>query len=151
MPDTAFKNSIQSSGRRLTRQRALVLEVLQQSCEHLDAEAIHDQVRIYDPRVSLATIYRTLNMLKELKLVDEYQLGEEHGHFEAAPYHPHYHFTCEKCHRVIEFDSPKINAEIKRLLEAQDLTITGINLQVSGICPECRNSDELGLYAAQTP
>lgn len=140
MIQNTFQNSIQSNGRRLTRQRELVLQVLQTSHEHLDAEAIHDRVRKIEPRLSLATVYRTLGLLKELKLVDEYQLGEVHGHFEAAPFHPHYHFTCENCRRVIEFESPQIDAETRRLLEAEGIKISGINLQVSGLCPDCRDS-----------
>ncbi len=138
MSEKTLQTSIRSYGRRLTKQRALVLKVLTESHEHLDAETIHERVKDSQPHISLATVYRTLSLLKELKLVDEYQLGEEHGHFEAAPRQPHYHFTCEKCRRVIEFHSPKINTEVNRLLEAQDITITEINLQVSGICPACR-------------
>ena len=135
---TTFQTSIQSSGRRLTHQRELVLSVLSESHEHLDAETIHERVRRRSPRVSLATIYRTLTLLKGLGLVNEYKLGEEHGHFEATPEAPHYHFTCLSCHRVIEFSSPQIAEETQQTLESHGIILTDLRLQASGYCSDCR-------------
>jgi Fe2+ or Zn2+ uptake regulation protein len=135
---TTFQTSIQSSGRRLTHQRELVLGVLAESREHLDAETIHERVRGRSPRVSLATIYRTLTLLKGLGLVNEYKLGEEHGHFEAAPAAPHHHFTCLICHRVIEFSAPQIAEQTQDMLESQGIFLTDLRLQASGYCSDCQ-------------
>ena len=123
----------------MTRQRLVVLRVLAESREHLDAEAIHERVKDSAPRISLATVYRTLALLKGLGLVNEFKLGEEHGHFEAALRSPHHHFTCLKCHRVIEFSAPHIAEETLRLLEKQGISVTELRLQVSGYCPACQN------------
>ena len=135
---TTFQTSIQSSGRRLTHQRELVLGVLAESHEHLDAESIHERVRLRSPRVSLATIYRTLSLLKGLGLVNEYSLGEEHGHFEAVAEQAHYHFTCLECRKVIEFQAPEINESVVPRLESQGIRVEQTHLIVHGTCQECQ-------------
>ena len=137
-PTTELQSTIHAHGLRTTRQRQLVLEVLEHSPEHLDAEAIHDQVKAKDPRISLATVYRTLALLKRLGLVAEHSLGEDHGHFETAPTAPHYHFTCLICKRVIEFQASAVQDTIASLEVRQGLQVTEAHLSLSGYCPTCR-------------
>ena len=123
---------------RLTRQRKLVLDILQESDEHLDAETIFQRARARDQAVSLATIYRALAYLKQHGLIDESRLGEEHGHFEARPASPHFHFTCSGCGKVFELQAAPILAAIHRLGKSQGLAIDEVSLHLSGICPDCR-------------
>jgi len=124
----------------MTHQRRVVLQVLADSQEHLDAEAIHDLVKSREPRVSLATVYRTLGLLKNLGLIHEYKLGEEHGHFEAVQGSPHYHFTCLKCHTVVEFQAPELPEFVRPLLERQGMQVADFHLRVSGLCSNCKDS-----------
>jgi Fe2+ or Zn2+ uptake regulation protein len=139
---TQLQSAIHARGLRATRQRQLVLDVLLHNPGHLDAEAIHDQVKILDPRISLATVYRTLALLKRLGLVAEHNLGEDHGHFEAAPTAPHYHFTCLQCKRVIEFEAPAIKEIVQGLAERERLQITETHLTLSGYCGDCQPTQE---------
>jgi len=141
---TQLQSVIHAKGLRATRQRQLVLDVLQEHSGHLDAEAIHDQVKIQDPRISLATVYRTLALLKSLGLVAEHSLGEDHGHFEAASAAPHYHFTCQQCKRVIEFETPAVMQIVRRLAEKEGLQVTETHLTLSGYCRDCRPDQEAG-------
>ena len=99
---------VRTQGRRLTPQRRLVLEILSETAEHLDADGIYARARARDEHISLATIYRSLALLKQVGLVTEHALGQDHGHFEPVKSTPHYHFTCQDCGVVIEFSSPKI-------------------------------------------
>ena len=142
-PPTQLQTAIRAQGLRTTRQRQLVLDVLNDNSGHLDAEAIHDQVKIRDPRISLATVYRTLALLKRLGLVAEHSLGEDHGHFEAAPTAPHYHFTCIQCKRVIEFESPAVKEIVQKLAEQERLQVTETHLTLSGYCHTCRPTTEV--------
>jgi Fe2+ or Zn2+ uptake regulation protein len=141
---TQLQSAIHARGLRATRQRQLVLDVLQHNPGHLDAEAIHDEVKAIDSRISLATVYRTLALLKSLGLVAEHSLGEDHGHFEATPSAPHYHFTCIKCKRVIEFEAPAVKEIVHGLTEQQGLQVTETHLTLSGYCRECRPLEEAG-------
>ncbi len=135
--ETDLHQAITASGLRMTRQRQVILDVLRQSHGHLDAEALHDRVRQQDPRISLATVYRTLALLKEFGLVQEHRLGEEHGHFEAAPQAPHYHFTCLKCRKVIEFQASSVQRVVREVAAKESVQITDVHLLLSGYCADC--------------
>jgi len=135
------KSSISEQGYRLTRQRKLVLEILEESQEHLDAEDLYARAKERDPRISLATVYRTLAILKEARLVQEHRLGESHAHFETIQATPHYHFTCLKCGRVIEFEAPQVMEVASKLCESKGLQVTDMHLLFSGYCSVCREDD----------
>jgi Fe2+ or Zn2+ uptake regulation protein len=124
----------------LTSRRRLILEVLESSDEHLDAEELYDQVKAHDPDISLATVYRTLAVFKEMGLVEEHRLGEEHSHYESVRDGPHYHFTCLKCGRVIEFDTPLVAQIERKLSEREGVRVIGAHLHLSGYCAQCQNS-----------
>lgn len=132
-------NVIRGQGRRLTRQRQLVLEVLEESREHPDAETVYQRAKARNARIGLATVYRTLALLKEVGLVDEYRFGENHSHFEAVQSdRPHYHFTCIQCGRVIEFHSPQVMNMANQLCESEGLQVLEVHLLFSGYCAQCR-------------
>lgn len=137
-PKDHLRDLFRTAGRRLTRQRHLILDVLEHSDGHLDADALHDQVKIRDPGISLATVYRTLAVLKEMGLVEEHRLGEEHGHYEPVRNGPHYHFTCLGCGKVIEFDTPLVTQVEQGLREREGVQVTGAHLHLSGYCAQCQ-------------
>jgi Fur family ferric uptake transcriptional regulator/Fur family peroxide stress response transcriptional regulator len=123
----------------LTTQRRLILDVLKASDEHLEADALHDRARKRDPGLSLATVYRTLSLLKQMGLVEEHRLGEGHSHYEAVQEEPHYHFTCQSCGKVTEFDTPLV-AQIKReLCRRKGIQVTRAHLHLTGYCRDCAN------------
>ncbi|KAF0108137.1 MAG: Fur family transcriptional regulator peroxide stress response regulator [Anaerolineaceae bacterium] len=133
---------LHSGGKRLTKQRQLALDVLQESAEHLDAEAVYARAKARDPKISIATIYRTLALLKEAGLVEENRLGEEHAHFEATRSTPHYHFTCLRCGRVIEFDTPQVQEAIQSFCTREKIQLVSVQLLLSGYCALCRREEE---------
>lgn len=138
------KNAIdmlKARGHRLTRQRQTVLDILLKSREHLDAEKLYDLARKQDRNISLATVYRSLTLLKEAGLVQEHRLGDSHGHFETTPDAPHYHFTCMNCGHVIEFSAPQVMETVRDLCQLHAVEITQVHLHLSGYCAACRRSD----------
>ena len=138
-----LRDTFRATGRRLTSQRRLILEVLREcGDEHLDAEELFVHARVRDPDVSLATVYRTLAVLKEMGLVEEHRLGEGHSHYEAVRDTPHYHFTCLDCGKVIEFDAPLVERVERELSEREGVLVSNTHLHVSGHCAQCQ--DETG-------
>ena len=134
-----LQDALRASGRRLTPQRRLILQVLAESMGHLDADALYERVKARDPDVSLATVYRTLAVLQEVGLVQEYRLGQDHGHYETVRDEPHYHFACLRCGKVIEFDTPLVAQVEQELCEREGVRITSTQLHISGHCAECRD------------
>lgn len=133
----SLTESLHSSGRRVTRQRQLVMQVLQENAGHLEVEAVYALAKASDPNISLATVYRTLAVLKAMGLVKDHSLGENHAHFETAPEKPHYHFTCLKCGQVVEFDAPQVMQVVRAVSEREGLQVTDVHLFLSGYCAQC--------------
>ncbi|MBN2257177.1 MAG: transcriptional repressor [Anaerolineaceae bacterium] len=134
--------SIRSQGRKLTQARKLVFEILEQSREHLDAETIFERARQKNNRIGLATVYRTLALLKEMGLVNEHQFGQDHGHFETVQNNqPHYHFSCIKCGRVMECRYPQVLNLARDLCEKEGLQVLDVAIHLSGYCAQCRSGD----------
>lgn len=138
-----LRDKLHTTHRRMTRQRQLVFDALEHCRDHLDVESLYQRIKAQDSGISLATVYRTLGMLKEMGLVEEHQFGEDHSHFEVAHPAPHYHFTCLKCRQVLEFDAPQVMDAARQLSEREGLYITDAHLFLSGYCAKCREQTAL--------
>ena len=136
------RQAINVAGLRITSQRALILEVIRQGQGHLDADELYRRARERQPRLSLSTVYRTLQTLKKLGLVEELHFDEAHHHYEVKPSAEHHHLVCLDCGRVIEFNRP-LSRYIKRNVpEAKDFDIIETEVRMSGYCAKCRRSQK---------
>src|SRR5215468_9112376 len=106
MSAPGIQDSLRERGVRLTRQRRLLLELIDTSGLHLDAESLYQMAKKSDPKLNRVTVYRTLKMLKDGGLVDELDLahfeGEKH-YYETRLKKEHAHIICLRCGRVEEF------------------------------------------------
>lgn len=138
-PDLVLRDSLHASGRRLTPQRALVLSILRDTDEHLDAEAIWQQAHARDERLNLATVYRTLAVLEEMGLVERRYFARDHKRefYEAVGKPEHFHFTCLGCHRVIEVETPRIRQATRELTSSLGLAFIHACVCFEGYCGEC--------------
>ena len=96
---------LRKRGYRLTPQRFMILSVIQEAEEHLSIDQITERVQKQNPYVSLSTIYRTLELLRELGLVRENHLAGEQPHYEAAEGKDHHHLVCRNCRAIIHLDN----------------------------------------------
>ncbi len=126
-------------GGRMTRQRRVILEVLQESGMHMTAKDLYLQAHARDPKVTLSTVYRTLDLCKGLGLISSRQFSPEHGPewYELAASEDHYHIICLKCGQVVEFEAPEITHAIQRLTQEKGLTEAHASLSIYGICSTC--------------
>jgi Fur family ferric uptake transcriptional regulator len=132
---------MRSKGLRLTHQRKVLAQLLDEAEEHLDAEAVFQLARRKDPSIHRATVYRTLNTLKRLGLVDELDLmhvtGDRHF-YEIRPSEFHIHLICMRC-GAVEEPGGRFWEELKSRVEQQ----TGfrpeiVRLEMGGICVACQ-------------
>ena len=129
---------LNAPGLRVTSQRALILEIIKRGQGHLDADEIHRQAQKKQPRLSLSTVYRTLQTLKKLGLIEELHFDEEHHHYELKPPTEHHHLACLGCGKVVEFQYPLARLIKRNVSEVKDFEITDTELRMAGYCPECR-------------
>jgi Fur family ferric uptake transcriptional regulator len=137
---TTSRRALNRVGMRFTHQRALIMEIIRKGRGHLDADEIYRRAREKESRLSLSTVYRTLQMLKKLGLVEELHFDEEHHHYEVKPSVEHHHLVCLGCGRVIEFHYPLSRYLRKKVPEAKDFDITETEIRMTGYCPKCRRS-----------
>ena len=138
------RRDLSLSGLRATSQRALVLDIIRRGGHHLDADEIHRRARKKEPRISLSTVYRSLQRFKELGLVCEFHFDEDHHHYEVKAASQHHHLVCAGCGAVVEFDYDLVGAIIGQVPEARDFEIVQAELRAAGYCPECRRQREQG-------
>lgn len=129
---------LSAPGLRITRQRALILEIIRRRQGHLDADEVYRQAREKQPRLSLSTVYRTLQLLKRLGLVEEVHFDEAHHHYEVKPSAEHHHLVCLGCGEVIEFRYPLTRYVKRNVPEAKGFDIVDAEFRVTGYCSRCR-------------
>ena len=125
-------------GLRITNQRALIMDIIRRGQGHLDADEVYRRAREKHPRLSLSTVYRNLQTLKRLGLVEELHFDEAHHHYELKPPTEHHHLVCLSCGRVVEFEYPLAQLVKKNIAEAKDFQITDSEIRLTGYCPRCR-------------
>src|SRR5579872_3548886 len=132
---------VASSHIRLTRQRRALIEALQAAEEHVDAAGLLELARKRDPQINRATVYRTLDMLKKLRLIDELDLmhlqGEKH-YFEPRTVRDHCHLACFRCGSIVEYASPAFEALKQEIAKQNSFQVEVIRLELGGVCRDCR-------------
>ena len=123
---------------RTTGQRQLLLELIKQAEEHLDADKIYQQARQRLPSISLSTVYRNLRLFKKLGLVEEHQLDGARRYYEAMPRAKHYHLVCLGCGRIFEFKCPSAERLKSRISREEGFKVTDAEVRMVGYCPECQ-------------
>jgi len=133
---------LRAKGKRITPQRRLILQIIQEHKGHLDVDEIHLRAKGRYPRLSLSTVYRTLDLLRELDLVKELGLATDRRHYEAKPREEHQHLICLGCGKVIEFQCAHCIDIHRDLADQYGFQITGSRVELLGYCPECAKGGE---------
>jgi len=126
------KNTFQP---RNTQQRKLILEMLKNSKEHPTAEAIYFKVKKELPHISLGTIYRNLNFLKQKKIIKEIKTTSKKTHYDADVSF-HSHFICQNCDAVLDF-KVKLPLKLQNIQEKIPGKLLKPEIYLWGICLNC--------------
>jgi Fur family transcriptional regulator, ferric uptake regulator len=133
-------NEVESRGVRLTSQRRALIEAIQHAEGHLDAQSLLNLARRRDPNIDRATVYRTIDLLKRLGLIDELDLmhlnGEKH-YYEVKTQKDHLHLACFKCGEIEEFSSPTFERLKREIGAKNEFDIQVMRLEVGGLCKKC--------------
>ncbi len=142
MSTKSIRKVLNAPGLRVTDQRALILKVIRQGQGHLDADEIYRRAREKKSRLSLSTVYRTLQTLKKLGLIEELHFDEGHHHYEVKPSAEHHHLVCLGCGRIVEFQYPLARLVKRNVTEIKDFEIIDTELRMTGYCPKCHQEGQ---------
>ncbi|MDD5093233.1 MAG: Fur family transcriptional regulator [Dehalococcoidia bacterium] len=132
------QQTLKEKGYRLTPQRAMILDVLHRAEKHISAEDIYHQVSSNYPEVNKSTVYRTLDLLKGLGLVDEADLGGDKLYYHHAEKGHHHHLICTRCGRTFEVDEGILDPIKDTLIKTHNFVPELRHLPISGHCLTCK-------------
>lgn len=139
-----FKALLKDKGLKVTSQRLRVLEALAECPgKHLAAEEIYEIVKIDCPEIGLATVYRTIQLLLELNLIDRINLDDGFVRYEIGSVgeseskHHHHHLICQKCGKVFSFQDDLLEELEEKIVKTTGFQVSDHEVKLYGCCKEC--------------
>lgn len=120
-------------GLRMTDQRRVIARILQQSTDHPDVEELHKRSSDVDPRISIATVYRTVKLFEDAGIIERHDFREGRSRYETVPDEHHDHLIDLKSGRVIEFHSAEIEALQEKIAREHGFKLVDHRLELYGI------------------
>jgi Fur family transcriptional regulator, ferric uptake regulator len=129
-------------GCRMTPQRLMILETIEKARGHISAEEIYEDIRRRYPALNVSTVYRTLELLKELGLVTETRMGDGRVRFHSAGHEHHHHLVCSRCGAVAELAEDELIPLAEALAQKYAFKADLHHLAIFGCCKKCAGADE---------
>ena len=120
-------------GLRMTEQRRVIARVLSDSADHPDVEAVHRRATEIDPKISIATVYRTLRLFEEANILARHDFGDGRARYEDATSDHHDHLIDVQSGRVIEFRNEKIEQLQREIAEHLGYKLVGHRLELFAV------------------
>jgi Fur family transcriptional regulator, peroxide stress response regulator len=145
MGETAVRSELilkklKETGHRITPQRITILRILAESRGHPSVEDIYEKVRVDFPTTSLATVYKTITVIKELGEVLELEFSCGHNRYDGNNPYPHPHLICMKCREIVDPELSSLTDLNQELTADTGYKILSHRLDFYGICPKCQQN-----------
>lgn len=134
---------IKRRGVRVTPQRAIILDVIEQIAGHITAEDVYTAVQRVNRYINLATVYRTLDLLRELDLLIETDLGASAVQYALCTHGAHHHAVCRRCGRSFEFPDALMTPVIDELAAHYQFTADARHVVLFGWCAGCAEEETI--------
>ncbi len=123
----------EARGLRMTGQRRVIARVLEESPDHPDAEVLYARACAVDPKISLATVYRTVRLFDEAGILDKLEFGDGRARYEDAERTHHDHLSDIETGQVIEFVDPDIEKLQEKIAAKLGFQLVGHRLELFGV------------------
>src|ERR671920_2268241 len=120
-------------GLRITEQRRTIARILSEAEDHPDVEALHARAAAIDPKISIATVYRTVRLFEEAGILDRHDFGDGRARYEAAPEAHHDHLIDVETGKVIEFVDPELEALQRQIAEKLGFRLLDHRMELYGV------------------
>ena len=137
MSHSVLIKELQNRGMRVTPQRAIIFEAIEKLDGHITAEEIFQEVQSINPYISLATVYRTLELLQDMNLITPTNLGGSQTYFAMKDHGPHHHLVCQKCGYIEEFSDELLDSIRNSLLDRHGFEAHTDHMSLFGVCRGC--------------
>jgi len=123
----------QEKGLRLTEQRRIIARVLSESQDHPDVKVVYKRISQIDPKISLATVYRTLRLFEEAHILNRHEFKDGRSRYEKASSEHHHHLIDTRTGQIIEFHDEQIEALQKEIARSLGYQLVGHRLELYGV------------------
>jgi Fur family peroxide stress response transcriptional regulator len=137
--DASAIEALRSKGYKATPQRIAICRIALNSRVHPSAQQVYDEVKKIHPTVSLATVYKTLKVLRDLDLVQEINFPKGQARFDSNM-NPHINLICLKCGTITDIDDMAIKEITRKVTASIKFKPTGQRMDVYGICQKCSST-----------
>ena len=120
-------------GLRITEQRRVIARVLSESEDHPDVEQLHRRASAIDPKISIATVYRTVRLFEDAGILDRHDFGDGRSRYEATPEAHHDHLIDVETGRVVEFVDPELEALQRQIAEKLGYRLVDHRMELYGV------------------
>lgn len=132
MPDRLEKLCLEK-GLKMTEQRRVIARVLSESTDHPDVEQLYQRATAIDPRISIATVYRTVRLFEEANILERHDFGDGRARYEEVPEEHHDHLIDVQTGEVIEFTNPEIEELQRRIAHELGFDLVDHRLELFGV------------------
>jgi Fur family peroxide stress response transcriptional regulator len=127
---------------RITPQRLAILKILILSDGHPSTEHIYGQIKEEFPTTSLATVYKTIAMLKEMNQVLELGFADDSNRYDGNKPYPHTHLICVKCRDIIDPEVEDLEILPQQIAQRAGFRLVSHRFDIYGICPRCQSEEQ---------
>lgn len=120
-------------GLRITEQRRIIARVISDSDDHPDVDVLYQRSSAIDPKISIATVYRTVRLFEEAGILDRHDFGDGRARYEAAPEAHHDHLIDVETGKVVEFVDPELEALQKEIAEKLGYRLVDHRMELYGV------------------
>ena len=120
-------------GLRITEQRRIIARVLSESEDHPDVEQLHKRASAVDPKISIATVYRTVRLFEDAGILDRHDFGDGRARYEATPEAHHDHLIDVETGKVVEFVDPELEALQRQIAEKLGYRLVDHRMELYGV------------------
>lgn len=142
MPPSRIEQRCIDKGMKMTEQRRVIARVLSEAADHPDVEEVYRRATQIDPRISIATVYRTVRLFEEADILERHDFGDGRARYEEAPDEHHDHLIDMQSGRVIEFHSDEIEALQREIARRFGFRLIGHRLELYGVPLQPGDKDE---------
>ena len=129
----ALEQLCADKGLRITEQRRVIARVLSESDDHPDVELVHQRASSIDPKISIATVYRTVRLFEDAGILDRHDFGDGRARYEAAPEAHHDHLIDVETGKVVEFVDPELEALQRQIAEKLGYRLVDHRMELYGV------------------
>lgn len=133
MPENRIERICIDKGMKMTGQRRVIARVLSAADDHPDVEEVYRRASEMDPKISIATVYRTVRLFEEANIIERHDFGDGRSRYEEATDEHHDHLIDIQSGKVIEFQNQEIEALQEKIAEKLGMKLVGHRLDLYGV------------------